>query len=570
MRGIRCRRRRTNEPMSTDQRGIDCADWGYMITVSNGGVWPNAYLQGPSLRLDITWGAPWDFPHNVRHETGHIFGAGDQYAPSSPSSRFGYMQVTNGNACGNDGSGYFAGAGECLDDQMNGWSPTLGYNSIVGHYSAGQFGWYSSDGDGVPDVLKTTPVIDASSVSRTIGSTQAITYSGVAFDRPLFSQLSPATYSGVSINRVTGVQYRIDTAPWQDAVPTDGVWDSNSENWTFMTPKLPDGTYTVGIRAINTIGTVTPNPYQDQVTIAGSGVAAAPPFGALTVSPGRAKFGTPIVASASASRDLQSSTLLYNWNWGSGWSGWSSGASSAHTFNNPGTYTVLMRVRNAAGLVHQLSRTVQIEPNDTAPTVVFQALRENQHAPSSGPNYSVSLSVAGSSDSETAYANLTASWDVGCTGAWVAGPKTQVVSLLNTHHPKSDWRCIRVRVSDTAGNTTEATRFVWLVPYNHHPMLAAVALTSTPSGPNHVVTVHAADADPSWDGILEYRFDYEGDGIWDTTFGSSPTVTVTAAQLNTLVVEVKDRFYGRVRASAACGFVPVSACSLPTGGQQHQ
>jgi hypothetical protein len=540
-----------------NNRNIYCTDWASMITISNGGVWPNAYIQGPSQRNDIGWAQPWLFSYQVLHENGHVFGAGDQYAPHDPGPRYGYMQVTNGNACGS-GGGNFSGAGDCLDDLMNGWQ-NGGYSWTIGHFSAGQFGWYSSDGDGVPDLLKTTPVIDATTVTRTITSTKAITYGGTAIDRPVLSQLSSA-YSSVSINRVVGVEYRINGAAWQQAVPSDGVWDSNAETFTFLTPNLPNGTYTIEIRAVNTIGTVTPNPYVDQVTITGSSVTAVRPFGALTVSPGRAKFGTPVVASASASRDLQSSPLQYSWNWGSGWSGWSSGSSSSHIFTTPGTYTVQMRVRNTAGLVHQLSRTVQIESYDTSPTVVLNAWQENQHSPSNGPYYSVHLSVAGTTDSETPYANLTVAWDIGCTGSWQNGPKSRVVTLLNPHHPRSDRRCIRAKVTDGANNSVQATRYVWLVPYNHQPTFAAIPLTSTPSGPNYVVTVHATDPDPTWDGILEYRFDYEGDGIWDTTFSSTPSVTVTPAQLNTLVVEVKDRFYGRIRTSAQCGFVPAGAC----------
>jgi hypothetical protein len=64
-----------------DLRTTWCADWAFMVVLQNGGVWPNAYLFGPSLRMDTTF-VP--FSDVVRHEVGHMFGAGDAYAPNGP------------------------------------------------------------------------------------------------------------------------------------------------------------------------------------------------------------------------------------------------------------------------------------------------------------------------------------------------------------------------------------------------------------------------------------------------------------------------------------------------------
>lgn len=547
-----------------DLRGAWCTDWAYLISVQNGGVWPNAYLHGPSVRLDRTWTF---FDNVVRHETGHIFGAGDQYLTPGgshpPTARYGYLMVTHGNGCDSDSLGYFSGAGECLPDLMSGWDPVFGYNSIIGPYTAGQFGWYDSDGNGVLDVSETKPAIDGVSVVHVVNpATRAVSYSGAAFDRPLLDEL--VSYGDVSINRITAVQYRIGSAPWQDAVPADGVFDSVSEGFQFTTPALPNGTYLLQIQAINTVGKQGP-PFQESLVITGSPIANTRPFGSLSVTPERAKLGTTVTASGLYSRDLESyNQLQFSWNWGDGpsWTPFQSGRSKTHVYVSAGTFTVQMRVRDPGGLVHLVTRNVTVEAYDTAPIVAFVVTPENRHF-TPGPSYSLDLSVADSRDGETPYSQLQVQWDANGDGVW-DGPwttaKTATVTLGSLHDPKSDWRRVRVHVRDNASppNVTEAVRFIWVVPYNQRPSLGAVGVTFTPSGANYLATVSATDADPAtWDGILEYRYDYDGDGSWDTRFEPNPTTTVTPDGRYSLRIEVQDRFHGRVSFSGWGGCNPI-------------
>jgi hypothetical protein len=536
-----------------DLRNTWCTDWAYLISVKNGGVWPNAYLHGPSLRLDRTW-SPFDVV--TRHETGHIFSAGDQYAGSAsyPTAAYGYLMAAHGNGCDSNSQGHFAGAGECLPDLMSGWDSVYGYNSIIGPFTAGQFGWHDSDGNGVLDVAETTPVINGPSVSHTLNPTTfTATYSGTAVDRPLLDELPG--YGDVSINRVAAVQYRIGALPWQDATPADGVFDSATEGFQLTTPPLRNGTYAIELRAINTVGRAGPS-FADQLLVTGSTVANTRPFGSLSVAPARAKAGTMITASGAGSRDLETPAgqLAYSWNWGdgSGWTAFQSGAPvKTHVYANAGSYTVQLRVRDLGGVVHLIARGVTAEAYDTPPTLAFSVGPENRHF-TAGASYTVSLSVVGSSDAETPYAQLQVQWDADGDGNW-DGPwttsKVRTVVLTSQHYPKSDRRRVRVRMRDTAGtpNVVEAERFVWVIPYNHAPTLPGVGVTFTPSGTSYLATVTAADVDPaSWDGVLEYRYDFEGDGIWDTRFEPTPTTTVTGPGRGTLRVQVKDRFHGRV------------------------
>ena len=55
-----------------------------------------------------------------------------------------------------------------------------------------------------------------------------------------------------------------------------------------------------------------------------------------------------------------------------------------------------------------------------------------------------------------------------------------------------------------------------------------------------------ANLPATWDGLLEYRYDFDGDGNWDTDMLPEPVALHNYAEAGTYQarVEVRDRFYG--------------------------
>jgi hypothetical protein len=161
--------------------------------------------------------------------------------------------------------------------------------------------------------------------------------------------------------------------------------------------------------------------------------------------------------------------------------------------------------------------------------------------------YPVTATLLGTTDGETPYGALQARWDLDGNGAWDAGFSTQKTQSATLHDllpiGKSDRRMVHVQVKDGAGITTDAYRFIWAVPYDSPPKLS---VTFAPAGATMVVaTAVGTDADQgtTWDGSLEYRWDVEGDDIWDTPFGPTPTLTIPASLQTSLQVQVKDRLH---------------------------
>jgi len=107
-------------------------------------TWPPLYEYPSPLVVMAYMNCDWGYQSMDRvfaHETGHVFGAGDEYSASDCEcdEEYGYLHVANGNCqvCN-------PASAPCV---MRNNEP------YVCSYSAGQFGWYDSDGDGPVDAI---------------------------------------------------------------------------------------------------------------------------------------------------------------------------------------------------------------------------------------------------------------------------------------------------------------------------------------------------------------------------------------------------------------------------------
>ncbi len=129
-------------------------------------------------------------------------------------------------------------------------------------------------------------------------------------------------------------------------------------------------------------------------------------------------------------------------------------------------------------------------------------------------------------------------------------------ALLTIPLTKSkSWR-VRMEVKDTNGQTAQTVRDVWTNAYDTPP---TVTLGSAPTSGTTATTFNLpanggdADLGTTWDGLLHYRWDVDGDGNFETEFDASNTRPATFAQPGTYqaTVEVRDRFHATARATVA-------------------
>ena len=180
----------------------------------------------------------------LAHEMGHVFGALDEYAapagyPSTGNLFSGYLWVRNRNAVrggttndvcvmrgGNEGIAAY-------DDTVD---PSAGDGGICPS-SRGQIGWRDKNGNGIPDVVDTTPTVKLQPATSSDGSTATVR--GVASEVPTppgSNAQGHAFTRGISILKPHDVRYRVDGDTTWTSVATPGK--ASSEGFTFTTPAL--------------------------------------------------------------------------------------------------------------------------------------------------------------------------------------------------------------------------------------------------------------------------------------------------------------------------------------------
>ncbi len=268
---------------ANDLRNLNNTHWAFLIVIKNesGGVTKPAYsfVNGPSVHL---YKNHLD-PLIIRHETMHIFGALDQYIPSSttqgPTNTAGYLNVVNANSLTSSGKGFFAGTGEGKSDLM-----MSRLSSTIGTYSRGQVGWRDSDGDGIFDPLDTIPETKILSVT----GNNPYTILGTVVDQGIPNELENAfafSRARVSVNTITQIQFRVDNGVWVDVLASDGNLNSGREDFNLTIPALPKAAHTLEIRAINSVGNIETSYAKERIVVTTSSVTMMPTFKASPIKP---------------------------------------------------------------------------------------------------------------------------------------------------------------------------------------------------------------------------------------------------------------------------------------------
>lgn len=265
---------------ANSRRAALSADWAYLILVVNSlndadglftdGYFAYAYLNGPFVVMTYDndgWGIS-RMNFVAAHETGHIFGALDEYAASgcSTADTWGYLNVANAS-CNNRGiRNDFSIMGEASEQQNA--------SVDVSTSARGAIGWRNPVG-AVVDVVRTT-TLSLTPYTPDPTSDATPTYPATAGNSPFppggcntLGGFCYRTPSPVSISKVKAAQWRVDANAFTKSgvVPADGAFDEETGEVYSFTPSAPvsAGLHTFQTRSVNTFGHLRLR--QDKVTI---------------------------------------------------------------------------------------------------------------------------------------------------------------------------------------------------------------------------------------------------------------------------------------------------------------
>lgn len=127
---------------------------------------------------------------------------------------------------------------------------------------------------------------------------------------------------------------------------------SPGSNFSYTSPTIPDGSYTIFVRGVDQLGAVTDPVVQRNVTVTGPTTNLAPvPNFTVVCNQNICSFD------ARSSTDENAPTLIYSWNFGNGTG---SGPVPIRTYTAPGAFTVTLTARDEYGLTATSTQVVNI------------------------------------------------------------------------------------------------------------------------------------------------------------------------------------------------------------------
>lgn len=234
---------------------------------------------------------------------------------------------------------------------------------------------------------------------------------------------------------------------------------------------------------------------------------------------------------------------------------WNSDFAPTHTFRESGNFEVILEVRNSAGVVDRTTRTIAVadEEGNIPPVAKFTV----RNRTNSGLDLNLGIlldefyfSASGSSDTDGSNSKMKVRWDFDGDGIWdttfsTAKTATHRFTATGEMNPM-------LEVLDELGASAKVSAKIQIVANTAPRIQFAVTPTSGTSTTNFKFSATGTEDDQTGTSGLEYRFDFDGDGVFDTEFTSSKTKYFKLAKFGNFsaVVEVRDSANATSRASA--------------------
>jgi PKD repeat protein len=256
------------------------------------------------------------------------------------------------------------------------------------------------------------------------------------------------------------------------------------------------------------------------------------PTASFTVAPGSGTTQTVFNFNASASSDPDvGDSLEYRWDWtgdGTYDTTWSITRTAQHQFSAQGTHSVTLEVRDNALAVSSASRSVIVTLADiTAPTVTGRSPSDGATEVAVDENVQITFSEAMDKTSVQAAFQLNGGTVVGTFG-WSTD------SMVLTFNPSSNLEfstpytiTIGTGARDVAGNSMNAFTSSFTTEGSSNTAPTASFTVAPESG--DINTEFQFNAESSTDAetpdSLEYRWDWDGDGVYEESWSGSKTMS---------------------------------------------
>jgi PKD repeat protein len=244
------------------------------------------------------------------------------------------------------------------------------------------------------------------------------------------------------------------------------VFASGTMEWAFALDEdsvIDQATYNI----LAEMGVLAPTPASDIKPEAPG--TPQPPWPSFTATPSSVFIGEPVTFNASASKDPDATITDYKWDLeGKGTFATDTGTTPTltHTFTQPGTYNVTLKVTDSKGLQETTQRTVNVA--NTANAGITASMNPV------GVNQTDTFSAAGSTDSGGTITDY--KWDLNGTGKYETD--TGTTPTITKAFASTGVDTVGVQVTDSKGATSTATVSVTVIGTGVSRYADAVQATS--------------------------------------------------------------------------------------------
>jgi len=252
------------------------------------------------------------------------------------------------------------------------------------------------------------------------------------------------------------------------------------------------------------------------------------PKPSLIVTPANGNFSTPFFFDASGTKDDEDSLdqLSFRWDFESDglWdTEYQDSSKITHRYLESGQYTLLLQVKDPSGLTNSIASHIEVTSRDTGLVVSFQSIPDSIIC-----NTTTLMDASASNDPNNPDKPLSYRWDWDNDRIW----DTEWLTYPQTEHVfnKEFFHLVRLQVKSEQGLTNEIVKKIRV--YHKNELPRAYFSVSTLAG--NINTVFRFDCRSTRDAEsaaseMFYRWDFDGDGNWDTEF---ECMVITMHQFN--------------------------------------
>lgn len=221
---------------------------------------------------------------------------------------------------------------------------------------------------------------------------------------------------------------------------------------------------------------------------------------------------------------------------------WSEDATAEHSYDTSGDWQIIMQVRDSDDNTDEVYVDVTVSDSDTEPTAVFSITNDRSSTDKTIGTTSTTFTfnASSSSDLEDSSSELQVRWDFDGDADWdttFSTTKTATNRYLETGE-----FTVTLQVLDTAGNYDTDTDTITIVENTAPSAVLTVDPLEGTSGTKFTFDASDSSDDQYLSSYLEVRFDFDGDGSYDTEFSTLKSQTHYYEEDGTYdaVVQVQD------------------------------